>query len=268
MSVTRPGTRPGATPPVLAAEDVSVALGGLPVLRGITLTVRAGEAVALLGGNGSGKSTLIRALLGLVPAERGGISLFGTPQRRFREWKRIGYVPQRAAPGLAQALVSEVVASGRLATRRLFRPLDRADRDAVGDALDVVGMRDLAGEELGRLSGGQQQRVLIARALAGTPDLLVMDEPMSGVDLRQQDLLADVLATSLGHGTAILVVLHELGALHPLIDRAVVLREGRVAYDGALMTLQSGGHHGHHEHESPLPRPAWFEGTLEGSGER
>ena len=78
----------------------------------------------------------------------------------------------------------------------------------------------------------------------------------------------DVLATSLGHGTAILVVLHELGALHPLIDRAVVLREGRVAYDGALMTLQSGGHHGHHEHESPLPRPAWFEGTLEGSGER
>jgi zinc transport system ATP-binding protein len=156
-------------------------------------------------------------------------------------------VPQRSTASLSNALVREVVAAGRLAQRPPFVPVRRTDREQVAEALRTVGMDDRAGDELRRLSGGQQQRVLIARALAGQPELLVLDEPNAGVDLEHQQVLADVLGTLVGRGVAVLVVLHEVGALAPLIDRAVVLREGRVVYEGSLGELGRGHHHdGHH----------------------
>lgn len=217
-----------ASIPALATQDLVVELGGRPVLRGVTAVVRPGEAVALLGGNGSGKTTLVRAALGLVPHQAGTVRLFGETPRRNRAWHRIGYVPQRSAEGLAGAKVREVVASGRLARRRPFRPPSTADRQAVRDALDAVGLTARAGTELAHLSGGQQQRVMIARALAGTPDLLVLDEPTAGVDLEHQEVLAQLLTRRLAAGIALLVVLHEAGPLAPLIDRVVQLRDGRV----------------------------------------
>ena len=204
---------------MLAAADLSVELGGLPVLRGITLSVHAGEAVALLGGNGSGKSTLVRALLGLVPVQRGTVELFGTPRRTFRSWSRIGYVPQRSTAGLSGAKVKEVVAAGRLSRRPPFAPPRPDDRAAVARALDTVGLTERAGDRLSELSGGQQQRVLIARALAGEPELLVLDEPTAGVDLAHQTALADTLTELVSGGTALVVVLHEVGPLAGLLDR-------------------------------------------------
>ncbi len=232
---------------VLAADDLSVELGGLPVLRGITLTVRAGEAVALMGGNGSGKSTLVRTLLGLIPSQRGTVRLFDHPLRGFSQWSRLGYVPQRSPAPLAGSKVREVVASGRLSRRRPFVPARRADHEAVRRALALVGMDDRAGDDMAQLSGGQHQRVLIARALAGEPELLVLDEPTAGVDLEHQRVLAELLAALVAHGTAALVVLHEIGALHSMLDRAVVLSDGRVVHDGPMNDL---GHHhrGGHEH--------------------
>jgi zinc transport system ATP-binding protein len=230
----------------LAGEDLTVELGGLPVLRGVGVTVRSGETVTLLGGNGSGKSTMVRALLGLVPHQRGSVRLFGTPLHRFTDWQRVGYVPQRSTAALSNALVREVVAAGRLARRRPFVPPRGTDRHAVASALATVGMSDRAGDELRQLSGGQQQRVLIARALAGGPELLVLDEPTAGVDLEHQHVLADVLRDLVAGGVAVLVVLHEVGPLAALIDRAVVLREGRVVYDGELGTLGQSHHHSHH----------------------
>jgi zinc transport system ATP-binding protein len=224
------------------------------VLRGISLSVHAGETVALLGGNGSGKSTLVRALLGLAPLRRGRVRLFGTDLRRFRDWSRIGYVPQRSTINLTRAKVNEIVGSGRLGHRLPFVPRRRADRVAVQEALEVVGLADRAGAEMQHLSGGQQQRVLIARALAAEPDLLVLDEPTAGVDLEHQQVLADVLTGLLRRGMAILVVLHEIGPLTPLVDRAIVLQEGRVVHDGALPRAdrqEHGAGHGGHEHLPP-----------------
>ncbi|MCM2419292.1 metal ABC transporter ATP-binding protein [Streptomyces sp. RKAG293] len=222
----------GRPVPVISLRGATASLGSRPVLRGVDLAVGRGEVVALLGANGSGKSTAVRAVVGQVPLSEGRLELFGTPLKRFRDWARIGYVPQRttAASGVP-ATVREVVSAGRLARTRL-RPLGRADRAAVDRALELVGMADRARDSVNALSGGQHQRVLIARALAVEPELLIMDEPMAGVDVASQEILAGTLREQVAGGATVLLVLHELGPLEPLIDRAVVLRDGCVVHDG------------------------------------
>jgi zinc transport system ATP-binding protein len=242
---------------VLEIRDGTVVLGGRPVVRGVDLTVDQGEVVTLLGANGSGKSTLVRALLGLVPTSRGEVRVFDVPLHLFRAWRRIGFVPQRAAATSGvPATVREVVTAGRLARRRPFWPLSRTDRDAVHAAVAAVGLADRAGDSVSTLSGGQQQRVLIARALAGEPDLLVLDEPTAGVDVESQQAFADALRTLVDRGATILLVAHEMGPLADLVDRAVVMREGRVAYDGPPLRAftdadASGHHHAHHDLQRP-----------------
>ncbi|WP_427922601.1 metal ABC transporter ATP-binding protein [Streptomyces sp. cg40] len=239
--------------PVISLRGVRAELGSRPVLRGIDLTVHRGEVVALLGANGSGKSTAIRTVIGQVPLSEGEIELFGTNRARFRDWRRVGYVPQRTtAAGGVPATVTEIVTSGRLSRTR-FGLLRKADHAAVRHALELVGMADRAKDSVNALSGGQHQRVLIARALAAEPELLIMDEPMAGVDLASQQVLADTLSRQVAEGTTVLLVLHELGPLEPLIDRAVVLRDGCVQHDGpppqALGQHALPGHDHVHPHE-------------------
>lgn len=218
--------------PVISVRGATAALGARPVLRGVDLTVGRGEVVALLGANGSGKSTAVRAVIGQVPLTGGTIELFGTERKRFRDWARIGYVPQRTtASAGVPATVREVVASGRLSRRRFGLPT-KADKASVHRAMELVGLADRAQDAVTALSGGQHQRVLIARALASEPELLIMDEPMAGVDLASQEILAATLREQVAGGTSVLLVLHELGPLEPLIDRAVVLRDGCVVHDG------------------------------------
>ncbi|MFC9929502.1 metal ABC transporter ATP-binding protein [Streptomyces sp. NPDC127190] len=245
--------------PVISLRGVTAELGARPVLRGIDLTVGRGEVVALLGANGSGKSTAIRTIIGQVPVSGGTVELFGTPRRSFRDWARVGYVPQRTtAAGGVPATVTEIVSAGRLARTR-FGVFRRADREAVHHALDLVGMADRAKDSVNALSGGQHQRVLIARALVSEPELLIMDEPMAGVDLASQEVLARTLAGQVEAGTTVLLVLHELGPLEPLIDRAVVLRDGCVLHDGpppkALGQHALPGHDHVHPHAPAAAEP-------------
>jgi zinc transport system ATP-binding protein len=189
--------------------------------------------------------------MGLVPLARGEVTLFGTPLGRFRDWHRIGFVPQRvSATSGVPASVWEVVAAGRLARRPLLRPLRRADKAAIIDAIEAVGLSERVNDGCSTLSGGQQQRALIARALAGEPELFVLDEPTAGVDLASQQTFADALATLVERGATIILVAHELGPLAPLVDRTVVMRDGRVAYDGpplaSAQEIEWGGHAHHH----------------------
>ncbi|NTW39673.1 MAG: ABC transporter ATP-binding protein [Cellulomonadaceae bacterium] len=217
--------------PAVRAQGLRVRLGGSVILHHVDLTVTDGEVVALIGANGSGKSTLVRALVGAVPAESGTVELFGAPLGRHVPWHRVGYVPQRvSAAGGVPATAVEVVVSGTLGARRLLPPRDARPRAIA--ALDEVGLAHVADRPVRELSGGQQQRVLIARALVRHPDLLVLDEPVAGVDLPSQQVFADALARLSTAGTTILVVLHELGAIAPLVGRAIVLRHGAVAHDG------------------------------------
>ena len=237
--------------PALDARDVCVSLQGTEILHKVNLQARSGEVVALMGGNGSGKSTFVRALVGANPLTHGSISLFGEPASATAR-AALGYAPQRmtAAGGVA-ATALEVVTSGLLGKNQLRPP--RHHRAAALNALSTLGVEDLASRDVSRLSGGQQQRVLIARALVRKPRLLILDEPMAGVDLQSQVAFAHALGHLKEDGVAIVVVLHELGALARHIDTAVVLEEGCVTYTGEpprdLGVHALPGHDHEHPHE-------------------
>jgi zinc transport system ATP-binding protein len=220
--------------PVFAMTGGEARLDGRLVLRGVDLRVHPGEVLAVLGANVSGKSTMVRALLGLISLSGGRTEIYGVPVARFRDWRRIGYVPQRlTVGGGVPATVREVVSSGRVARQSRLRPSSRADRAAIDQALTAVGLAGRGRHSVHQLSGGQQQRVLIARALAGEPDAFVMDEPTAGVDATSQAALARTLHALIDQGRTVVLVAHELGPLEPLITRCIVLEDGRVAHEGA-----------------------------------
>lgn len=253
--------------PVIEARGVTVELGGTPVLRGVDLTVAPGEFLALLGPNGSGKSTLVRALVGLVP-HGGTIELFGTPLERFTQRERLGYMAQRPEVSAGvPATVTEVVLSGALSRRPRFGWPTRTDRAAAAELIDRVGLARLAHRPITHLSGGQQQRAHIARALVASPDLVVMDEPMAGIDAHSADVLAGLLDELDDRGTAIVMVAHELWPMLPLIDRAVHLDAGTVEYEGP--PTGHGVHDHAHDHahtsEPAVTRPVPTEGPLPGA---
>ena len=248
----------GSVEPVLAASNVAFAYDGVEVLHDVSFSLRAGEFVALVGPNGSGKSTLVRILLGLLPPRAGTALLFGAPPSALGERSRVGYVPQRAtAASDLPATVEEVVRAGCVQRGRWWRPLRSADRDAVDHALASVALDDLRRRRVGDLSGGQQQRVLIAKALAGNPDLLVLDEPIAGVDAESQSLFRDSLMHLVkDHSAAVLLVSHELGAVADDLDRVVVLKR-TVVFDGPGADLVATGVSlGVHREDLPL----WLEG--------
>ena len=246
-----------SAPPVLAAHDVSYAYGDTLAVDHVELALAAGEFVALVGPNGSGKSTLLRLLLGLLRPTTGWVECLGTTPSALTERWRIGYVPQRRILDLdLPATVDEVVASGRTARRGWWRFASRADRDAVEHALVAVALDELRRRPVARLSGGQQQRVLIARALVTEPDVLVLDEPIAGVDRESQRLFRDSLVHLVDeHATAVLLVSHELGAVANDIDRVVVMKQ-RVRFDGPPDELAASGVH-LGVHADDLPR--WLE---------
>jgi zinc transport system ATP-binding protein len=254
------------TTPVIDAHGVTVELAGAPILRGVDLRVEPGEFVTILGANGSGKSTLVRALVGLLP-NRGSIELFGTPLERFTDHHRIGYMAQRPEVfSGVPATVTEVVVSGALSRRPRFGWPTRADRDSAAELIERVGLARLAKRPITHLSGGQQQRAHIARALVANPDLVVMDEPMAGIDADSAEVFAGLLSELDQRGTAIVMVAHELGPLAPLVDRAVHLDAGLVEYEGPA---QGPGTHDHaHDHahssEPATTRPVPAEGPLGG----
>jgi zinc transport system ATP-binding protein len=222
--------------------------GGSPVLRDVDLAVEPGEFVAVAGPNGGGKTTLLRLSLGLERPARGEVRLFGEQADRYRDRARLGYLAQRAQLGVqAPATVREVVAAGRTPLNRVGR-LSAADKTAVDEAIERVGLGALARRRLTRLSGGQQQRAFIAKALVAEPRLLALDEPTAGVDVEAQEALAELLARLHGElGVTILYVSHEFGAIEHVVQRLVLVRE-RVVFDGEPSALPGVWHDPSHAH--------------------
>jgi zinc transport system ATP-binding protein len=252
-----PAPEPQDAEVLVRADDLSFGYGHEPVLRDVTLEVRAGEFVALVGPNGSGKSTLLKVILGALEPGSGHVGLLGRPPRDVRDRWRVGYVPQR--PSLLSevpATVEEIVAAGRLRQRGWWRGLTGSDHAAVRHAIESVGLAELALRPLNELSIGQQQRAFIARAFAGEPELLVLDEPIAGVDAESQRRFRDSLVHLIRqHGAGVLLVSHELAAVTDVIDRVIVLKQ-RVVFDGSPSELASQGVSlGVHREDLPL----WLE---------
>jgi zinc transport system ATP-binding protein len=222
---------------------------GRPVLQDVNLAVEEGELVAVAGPNGGGKTTLVRLALGLERPDAGEVRLFGEPAARFSRRATLGYLAQRSQLGTdAPATVREVVSAGRLAAGGLLGPLRRRDRAIVDEALERVGLAELGDRQLRRLSGGQQQRAFIAKALAGEPSLLVLDEPTTGVDAESQEALAallDRLHRELG--VTVLYVSHEFGAVERFVERLVLVR-GTIVFDGPPGALPGKWHDPSHAH--------------------
>lgn len=212
--------------PLITLEKVNFTYGCHPVLSDVSLTIESGDAVGVVGPNGSGKTTLLKLILGQLRPNAGSVKLFGVEAARFKEKYKIGYVSQRAAHFNTQfpATVREVVSSGRVAKRGLFRPLVRGDYRLVDEALEMVGLSELAQQPVGILSGGQQQRVFIARALAAEPEVLILDEPTVGVDQATLSALYQLLRRlNQITGITLLMVSHELEGLSSIINRQVCL---------------------------------------------
>lgn len=218
---------------VLDIRDLTFRYNGADVLEDLRFSVKAGDYVGLVGPNGSGKTTLIRLLLGLLETQQGEVRLFGRSILDFRDWTRVGYLPQRAAFIVPRfpATVREIVALGRLAGKRFPKVLGRNDREAVHRVLERLDIADLRDRPVGELSGGQQQRVLIARALVNDPDLLILDEPASALDPEVRDrffqLLSDLNA---GRKVSIVMVTHDLGTIGRYSSKLLYLDKRIVFY--------------------------------------
>jgi zinc transport system ATP-binding protein len=221
---------------------------GQPVLRDVTLRIEEGEFAAIAGPNGGGKTTLMRLALGLERPARGHVRLFGEPAHRFSDRARLGYLAQRTRVGVdAPATVREVVEAGRAPLHPWGR-LRAEDRASVDEAIERVGLTPHAARPLSRLSGGQQQRAFIAKALAGDPSLLVLDEPTTGVDVAAQEALGALLGQlNRELGVTVLYVSHEFGAVEHIVERIVLVRE-RIVFDGHPRALPGVWHDPSHVH--------------------
>jgi iron complex transport system ATP-binding protein len=215
---------------ILEARNLSFGYPGKPVGRNAGLSVAAGEILVLLGPNGGGKSTLFRTLLGLLPPQGGEVLLTGQPIARMSRAaiaRTAGYVPQ-TSPGYFPFTVFDTVLMGRTARLGPFSAPSRQDRAAADDALNRLGIADLAGEPYTRISGGQRQLVLIARALAQEPRLLVLDEPTASLDYGNQLRVLDCIRSLAAGGMAVLLSTHDPNHALMLADRVALVHDGRV----------------------------------------
>ncbi|QKY15711.1 metal ABC transporter ATP-binding protein [Halorubrum sp. CBA1229] len=203
---------------IVDLDDVTFAYGDTVAVRDVSLTVEAGDFLGLVGPNGSGKTTLLHLMLGLHEPDEGTVELFGRPIDEFDDGGRIGYVSQQATSrgGAMPVTVRECVTMGRFAHAGRGR-LSEADRAAVADAIETVGIGNLADRLVTELSGGQKQRAYIARALASDADLLALDEPTVGVDAESRDAFYALLDELNDDGITIILIEHDIGVV---TDRA------------------------------------------------
>ena len=221
---------------VLTIEGLGFSYTGTGVLNDITFRVQAGDYLGVVGPNGSGKSTLIKAVLGLLDPDLGSVTIFGTPRSRFDQWRKVGYLPQRIKffnPNFP-ATVEEIVRLGLLAGKRLPRLAAKADDEAVEKTLNLMGITDIRRRLIGDLLGGQQQRVLLARAVVGEPEILILDEPTTALDPETRENFYTLLEHLNRHvGTTIILVTHDTWSIGNYATRFIYL-DKRIIFDGTF----------------------------------
>ncbi len=220
---------------LIKASGLSFSYDGTPVVLDVSLAIREGDFLAIIGPNGSGKTTLVKLLLGLLRPSAGRVEIMGRPLDEFREWRAIGYVPQKAThfDPFFPASVEEVVGMALLSNSQILGPGRGRTKGKVLAALRRVGMEDFRGWRIGRLSGGQQQRVFIARALVTGPRVLFLDEPTTGVDAETQGRFYDMLENlNKDERITIVLVTHDIGIVNRHVNQVACLNQ-RLDYHGS-----------------------------------
>jgi zinc/manganese transport system ATP-binding protein len=219
-----------AASPAIVANGLAAAYDDRLIWQGASFTVEPGEFIAVLGPNGSGKSTLLRLLLGLLPPAAGSLAVLG--ERPHRGNADIGYVPQRRnidrdLPIRGRDLVHLGIDGNRWGIAVGHMAEDRSRVDAAIAAVDGLGYAD---RPIGRLSGGEQQRLLLAQALAGRPQMLLLDEPLASLDLRNQIVIAELVGSlARANRLTVLLIAHDINPLLPIVDRVLYVAHGGVA---------------------------------------
>lgn len=217
--------------PIFDIKNLSFIVKGQRILSNISLEIFRSEYIAIIGPNGGGKTTLVRMLLGLEKPTSGEVKIYGKKLSDFKEWHKIGYVPQRAShvDSSFPATVLDIVKMGRTSQGGIFSSFNETDKKLVYDAMAKMDILDLQDKMIGTLSGGQRQRAMIARALASKPEILILDEPNTGVDVAsQKNFYALLRKLNQEDKITIVFITHDIGVIADDIARLFTINEKAV----------------------------------------
>lgn len=218
--------------PVISLEHVSFAYSNTDAVKDITLKIEEGDFLGLIGPNGSGKTTLLKIILGLIKPREGKITILGKDINQFKDWSLIGYVPQKATniDKNFPATVEEVVSMGLLSEKKTPKIISKTDTLRIMDALSTTNMKEFSKRRITDLSGGQQQRVLIAKALVTNPQIILLDEPTTGIDQENQQAFYKLLGNLNKKGITIVLVTHDIGRITEYVTKVASINQTLTFY--------------------------------------
>lgn len=217
---------------VVEISQLTFAYSRNEVIQNLDLQIQQRDFVGIVGSNGAGKTTLLKMIVGLIQPTGGQIKLFGESLSRFKDWERIGYVPQtNSFNPLFPATVKEVVLSGLYGRKKLFKRLSKEDHHKCEEALRTMNIVDLADRKIGQLSGGQQQRAFLARALINRPDLLILDEPTVGIDRQTQESFIQLIRhMHEHHDITFIMVSHDMEMMQSYLGSKATYQAGKLNF--------------------------------------
>lgn len=205
-------------------ENLHISYHGREVIKDVSFSFETGKLIGILGPNGAGKSTLMKAMLGLIPRDRGRISMANQPQKSIR--KKIAYVPQRSnIDWHFPIVVKDTVLLGTFPNLPLFRRPKKEHKEWALECLRIVGLEDFQNNQIGELSGGQQQRVFLARALAQKAEYFFLDEPFVGIDVSSEEMIIRILKGLRDEGKTVFVVHHDLSKVESYFDELIIINK-------------------------------------------
>ncbi len=218
---------------IVEVKNLDFAIASNKILEDISLEINKGDFLGLVGPNGSGKTTLLKILLGAYKNFSGEAKIFSEEVKKFDKWQKIGYVAQNASQigQFFPATVREIVGMGLLSKKKFPKIFSKSDNKIIDDALNLVGMKEKYGSNITQLSGGQLQRVIIARAIISQPELLILDEPTTGVDQNAQYEFYSLLdKLNKENGMTIIFVSHDIGVITKYVNKLAILNSNLVFF--------------------------------------
>lgn len=218
---------------IIKIENLTVGYGKTEAIKEVSFSIESGDYIGLAGPNGAGKTTLVKALFGLMPISAGRISLFGREAGKFKDWQKIGYLPQKISNinPLFPANVFEVVISGLLSAKKYPKIISKKDKNKVEKILTELKINNLKNKLLSELSGGQQQRVFLARSLVSEPQLLIFDEPSTALDPESRESFFDLVERlNRERGIAVILITHDIGYIGRFANKLLYLDKKQVYF--------------------------------------